>query len=222
MCEVQYDLSFELCRAWATSSSRTPRDPNWLCACYSWQMHLWKEGWSLWGQMFSFSCRPSWWLRILNLEIHVYSWRKKREIYLLEPIELNKKVTEGKIVLVLWILICIISLEVDDRCSLDIWIGEHSVDMMVEHADGEVGVVWDDGEHECELLFSECKISQTKAGDRQSLQCWPSLWKWINAWDSNLISNISEDDPLLIWRIFRESTSSFELLSVWNMMFWML
>ena len=42
--------------------------------------------------------------------------------------------------------------------------------MMVEHADGEVGVVWDDGEHEGELLFSECKICQTKAGDRQSLE----------------------------------------------------
>ena len=58
----------------------------------------------------------------------------------------------------------------DDRSSLDIWIGEHSVDMMVEHADGEVGVMWDDGEKESELLFSESKICQTKAGDRQPLE----------------------------------------------------
>ena len=97
------------------------------------------------------------------------SWRKKREIYLLEPINLNKHGTESKIVLVLCILICIISLEVDDRWSLDIWIGEHSVDMMVEHADGEVGVVWDDGEHEGELLFSEFKSCPTKVSDRNSV-----------------------------------------------------
>ena len=46
----------------------------------------------------------------LILKFMSMSWRKKREIYLLEPINLNKQWTESKIVLVLWILICIISL----------------------------------------------------------------------------------------------------------------